>query len=272
VQLVDEGDDLPLGVGDLLQHGLEPLLELTAVLRPGNHGAEVQRHQALALQALRHVARDHPLGEPLDDRGLADSGLPDQDGVVLRAPGEHLDDAADLGVAADDRVDLAVAGALGEVDRVLLQRLERALGVGGGDLAVAADRAEGRQQRVPRGARAGQHVARLARGGGQADEQVLGRDVLVAEGARLLPRRVDHPQEFTGRRRRGHGRTADAGHAAQGRLRLGTDVGRVGADRLQERSRDAVGLLEQGGKQVQRFECRLAATDGESLRCGEGFL
>ena len=34
VQLVDEGDDFAVAVGDLLEHGLEPLLELAAVLRP----------------------------------------------------------------------------------------------------------------------------------------------------------------------------------------------------------------------------------------------
>ena len=37
VHLVDEGDDLALGVGDLLEHGLEPLFELAAVLRAGHH-------------------------------------------------------------------------------------------------------------------------------------------------------------------------------------------------------------------------------------------
>jgi len=37
VQLVDEGDDLALCVADLVQDGLEPLLELTAVLGAGHH-------------------------------------------------------------------------------------------------------------------------------------------------------------------------------------------------------------------------------------------
>ena len=152
VQLVDEGDDLPLGVGDLLQDGLEPLLELAAVLGAGHHRGQVQRHEALALQALRDVAGDDPLGQALDDRGLADAGLADQHRVVLGAAGQHLDDAADLGVPADDRVDLAVAGPLGEVDGVLLQRLEGALRVGRGDLAVAAHGAEGGEQGVAGGA------------------------------------------------------------------------------------------------------------------------
>ena len=51
---------------------------------------------------------DDPLREPLDDRGLADARLADQHRVVLRAAREDLDHAADLVVAADDRVELAL--------------------------------------------------------------------------------------------------------------------------------------------------------------------
>ena len=100
---------LPFGVGDLLEHGLQPILELAAVLRARDHRAEVERDQPPVAQALGHVAADDPLGEALDDRGLADAGLADQHGVVLRAPAEHLDHAADLVVAADHRVELALA-------------------------------------------------------------------------------------------------------------------------------------------------------------------
>ena len=59
-------------------------------------------------QRLRDVALDDPLGEPLDDRRLADARLADQHRVVLRAAREDLDHAADLVVAADHRVELAV--------------------------------------------------------------------------------------------------------------------------------------------------------------------
>ncbi len=43
VELVDEQDDLALAVLDLLQDGLEPLLELAPELRPGDERAEVER-------------------------------------------------------------------------------------------------------------------------------------------------------------------------------------------------------------------------------------
>jgi hypothetical protein len=110
VQLVDEGDHLAGGVGDLLEHGLQPLLELAAVLGAGEHRGDVERDQALALQALGHVAVGDAAGEALDDRGLADARLADEDRIVLGATAEHLDDAPDLVVAPDDGVDLALRG------------------------------------------------------------------------------------------------------------------------------------------------------------------
>ncbi len=129
VQLVDEEDDVAGRVLDLREDGLQPLLELAAVLRSGEQRADVERPHALALQPLGDVAGDDPLREPLDDRGLADARLADQDGVVLRAPGEDLDHAPDLLVAADDRVELARLGERGQVAAVLLERLVRALGI-----------------------------------------------------------------------------------------------------------------------------------------------
>ena len=111
VQLVDEQDDLPVRVGDLLEHRLQALLELAAVLGAGHQRAQVQRHDPLVAQALGHVAAHDALGQPFDDRRLADARLADQHRVVLRAPAEHLDDAADLLVAADHRVELPAARA-----------------------------------------------------------------------------------------------------------------------------------------------------------------
>ena len=129
VQLVDEQDDLALRVLDLLEHGLEPLLELAAVLGAGDQRAKVERDDALVLESLGHVAAHDALGEALDDGGLAHARLADQHGVVLGPPAEDLDDAPDLFVAADDRVELAVARVARQVAAVLLECLVRALGV-----------------------------------------------------------------------------------------------------------------------------------------------
>ena len=53
VQLVDEQDHPALGVLDLLEHGLETLLELASELRAGNQRAQVERDDPLVAQASR---------------------------------------------------------------------------------------------------------------------------------------------------------------------------------------------------------------------------
>ena len=73
VQLVDEQQDPALACLDLLQHRLQPLLELAAVLRARDQRAHVEREDRPVLEALGDVAADDPLREALDDRRLADA-------------------------------------------------------------------------------------------------------------------------------------------------------------------------------------------------------
>ena len=84
VQLVDEQNDVA-ALGDLLHHLLQALLELTAVLRPGDERREVERVDLLALEDLRDLARGDARGEPFDDSGLADARLADEHRIVLLA-------------------------------------------------------------------------------------------------------------------------------------------------------------------------------------------
>ena len=123
VHLVDEQDDLAFGALDLVEHGLEPLLELAAIFRAGDQRAHVERHQRAVLEAVGHVAIGDAQREAFGDRGLAGAGLADQHGVVLGPAGEDLDRAADFLVAADHRIELAVARRLGEVAGILLHRV-----------------------------------------------------------------------------------------------------------------------------------------------------
>ena len=76
--------------------------------------------------------------KPFDHGRLADAGLAGQDRVVLPAAGEDVDDLADLEVAADDRVDLALLGPVGQVHGELIER--RRLGVAGRPWAAVAAR------------------------------------------------------------------------------------------------------------------------------------
>ena len=142
VHLVDEQDDVAIGGSDFGKHGLQPLLELAAIFGAGNQRAHVERHQLLVLQRFRDVAIDDAQRQPFGDRRLADTGFADQHRIVLGAARQHLDGAADLVVAADDRIELAGAGIGGQISRVLLQCVITLLGarrIGGPALADVVD-------------------------------------------------------------------------------------------------------------------------------------
>ena len=122
VQLVDEDDQGVAVLADLVDDPLDPLLEVAPVAGAGHHAGQLQLHDPLAPQRLGHVVVHDALREALDDRGLAHPGLADQDRVVLAPARQHLDGLLDLVVAADDRVDPALAGHGGEVAAELVQR------------------------------------------------------------------------------------------------------------------------------------------------------
>src|SRR5262249_8045328 len=149
--------------GDFLQDGFEPLLEFAAIFGAGDHRAHVERKEFLVLEALRHVAIDDAQSEPLDDRSFADAGLADQYGIILRAPRQYLDGAADFLVAADDRIKLAVARGLGQIAAIFFQRIIGVLGrrrIRGAPLAQGLDRGI---ERLRRDAGFLQNLAGLAR-------------------------------------------------------------------------------------------------------------
>jgi hypothetical protein len=95
------------------------LLELPAILGPGDDQRKVERQHPLLGQEDRHPALDDAQGETLHDRGLADTGLAQQDRVVLGPPREDLDDPFDLALAADQRVEGALRGECREITAVL---------------------------------------------------------------------------------------------------------------------------------------------------------
>src|SRR5689334_5276542 len=123
MQLVDEDDELPFTFGDLLEHCFESLLELAAEFRPGDERAEIERDEAFVLETFRHVAVGDALRQTFGNRGLTDARLTDKNRIVLRAARENLNDATDLFIAANHRIELALARGFSEITRVALQRL-----------------------------------------------------------------------------------------------------------------------------------------------------
>ena len=255
VDLVDEQDDVAARA-DLLEDLLQALLEVTAVARAGHERAQVERVELLVLERLGHVAAHDVLREALDDGRLADAGLADQHRVVLGAAGQHLHDPLDLLLAPDDRVELAVARRLREVAPELVEhRGARGLALGGaagGDRLLALVAGDELDDLLAHAVEVGAELVEDLGGDAlaladQAEQDVLGADVVVAELQRLAQRQLQH---LLGARR-------ERDVARRGLLALADDLLDLGAhglqrdaERLERLGRDTLTLVDQTQEDV----------------------
>ena len=126
VQLVDE-DDGVLILHQFLHDGLEPLLELAAVLGAGHDKREVEAEDFLVGQEAGHFAVGDALGKAFNDSRLAYAGLTDEDWVVLGTAAKNLHHAFEFAVATHERIKLSVHRRLRKVAAELGQQTRLAL-------------------------------------------------------------------------------------------------------------------------------------------------
>ena len=253
VQLVDEQDDVAVGFLHLTQHVLQTILELAAILRAGHHRTQIERDDLAILQRRGNITSYDALGQTLDDSGFAGAGLANEHRVVLRTTRQHLNGTADLLVTADNRIELALAGLLGEVLAVLFQRFELGLVGLRGHAGVAAQALVGRLDVLAGDARRGEDATRGTLVLGQGNEQVLARRVAVTELLSDLHRVIDDLDKVLS----GNGHRSGAsllGH-------LGDFVGhvlgqpdRVGADALHDGGEVVLVGIEQRLQQVNGLD------------------
>ena len=122
MDLVDE-DDRVVGLAQLVEQLLHPLLEFAAELRARHQRRDVERIEPFARDGVGNVARCDPQREPLDDGALAHARFADQDRIVLLAAREYLDYALDLLLAPHDGVDFALAGHAREVHAEFVEQM-----------------------------------------------------------------------------------------------------------------------------------------------------
>jgi hypothetical protein len=122
VRLIDEEHDGMQAAPDFVDDLLEAVFELPLHRGTRLQQPQVQRMNGHALQRLGHVARRDAQGQTLDHGCLAHTGLAGEDGVVLAAPQEDVDDLANLGFPTHDRVDRTFARTLREIGGVAVQR------------------------------------------------------------------------------------------------------------------------------------------------------
>ena len=265
VDLVDEQNHRALGVHHLLDHRLQAVLELAAVLGAGDQRPQVERHDLPPLEQLGHVPVGDAARQPLGHGRLADPGLADEHRVVLGAAVEDLHDTADLVVAPDHRVELARAGQLREVAAVLLERLELSLRVLVGHAVRATHLLDGGKQRVAADAVAREELRRGApRHRGDGEQQVLDRDVLVLELGGELGCRLEDRAEVAGGLRLGT--PLGGGQAAQSLYEVFLQARKRRADLLQQPGSEPFLLLEEGLEQVCGGRLGVAPAGGRPQR------
>src|SRR4029077_343919 len=110
---------------DGLDNRLQPLLEVATKTSPREQRAHVERIDLDTLERLRNVAVVNRERESLRECGLADSSLADENRIILASAQQHMHRALEFLLSSDQRIDLPVGRALGEVDRISVQRLRR---------------------------------------------------------------------------------------------------------------------------------------------------
>src|SRR5436309_4962348 len=186
VDLIDKEDDRAGALFDLAQHRLEPLFELPAELAAGDQGSHVQRDHASLLEPFRHVAVHNSLRQPLRNGRLAHAWLTDQARIVLGAPGEDLDHAADFFVPADDGIEFALAGKVGEITAVFREGLVFFLGLLVRDALGAPDCGQRGVEPIFRDALSLKHASGCTARVHDGQQQMLGAEIFVLEPFRLL--------------------------------------------------------------------------------------
>ena len=154
VQLVDEEDDLARARRSIsLSTALSRSSNSPRYLAPAT---SAPRSSETSLRSCRPSGTSPSTmrwARPSTIAVLPTPGSPISTGLFLVRRESTCIDAADLLVAADDRIELALRGRLGEVAAVALERLELVLGVLVGDALAAAHLGERLEQRVAAGAR-----------------------------------------------------------------------------------------------------------------------
>ena len=187
MQLIDEKNNLSFALPDLVQNRLQTLLKLTAVLGARHQCAHIQGKKLLILQSRGHIAPDDSLGQAFHHGSFADAGLPDEHRVVLGLPGQNHDHIPDLGISADDRIQLVVSCPLHQIIAVLIQGVIGILRVVADHPLVASHLGKHLQKTLPGNVIHPEDLLHSPVGLLQkTQEQVLHGDILISHGLCLI--------------------------------------------------------------------------------------
>ena len=127
--LIDEENYPAFALFDLVEHRLQPLLELAAVFSARYQCAHVEREQLPSLKVIGYVAAYDSCRQALRNGGFADARFTDKTGVVLGLSGQDSDNIPYLVVPADHGIQLLLSCKLGQILAVFIEYVVGILGV-----------------------------------------------------------------------------------------------------------------------------------------------
>jgi hypothetical protein len=250
VDLVDEEDRLGI-VLDRRNDARQALFELAPQRGARQQAPEIESVDSRLAQLRRDPAARDRQRQPFDDGGLARAGVADQNGVVLAPAAQDMNHPVQLGVAADERIDLAAPCAPSQVGQVRRQHVAGVLvilGLGTGLPGVRqgagprsrrqgpGPKADGDRQQPAAGRWAGGRARSAAAPPAPGPRRPSGdgfvRADIAAEGRRQrqVERRIGPPSQRTGQRALEERRSQAVGPVLEGAApRLcGLAIGRDG--------------------------------------------
>src|SRR5206468_2379926 len=102
-------------IDEFFHDGLQALFKLAAIFRSRHNQREIQHQNALVGEKRRNLTIDDALRETFNDGRFSHARIADQDRVVFRPPAEDLNDAVNLRITADKRVQNAIHRGLREI-------------------------------------------------------------------------------------------------------------------------------------------------------------
>ena len=123
MKLIDYEDNV-LSLDGFIDNALDSALELTSELSACDHSGKVKLPNLHIEELLGYRSFDDLHCQTLSDSCLTYARSADENRIVLAPSVKDLDAALDLGISADDAVDLAFLGALGEVCTEFVQILK----------------------------------------------------------------------------------------------------------------------------------------------------
>ena len=209
--------------------------------------------------------------ETFDDGGLADTGLADQDGIVLCAAGEDLHDAANFLIAADDGIELGAAREVGQVAGVFFERGVGGFGVLRSYALAAAKAHESLENGLMRSAVPFEKsTSRVAVFASDGKEEMLGRDIFVLEFCGFIERALQDVIQSAAKVLLGE--SLDFGQALDLALDVLCEKFAANAEPGEQRWHNTIGLLHKRGEQMDGFNRLVLVAPGNLLSLLKGFL